>query len=50
MSENVKAYSNICSKIGYAMLIFYAFFTLSAFGVAFLVQCRSRLSGNLLRM
>ena len=35
MSENVKTYSNICSRIGYAMLIFYAFFTLSAFGVAF---------------
>ena len=35
MSENVKTYSNICSKIGFAMLIFYAFFTLSAYGVAF---------------
>ena len=34
MSENVKNYSKICSKIGFAMLIFYSFFTLSAFAVA----------------
>ena len=34
MSENVKKYSEICSKIGLAMLLFYAFFTLSTFAVA----------------
>ena len=34
MSENVKNYSKLCSKIGLAMLLFYAFFTLSTFAVA----------------
>lgn len=33
--ENKKIYSTVCSQIGFAMLIFYAFFTLSTFGVAF---------------
>ena len=36
MSENTKNYSTLCSKIGFAMLIFYAAFTLSMFGIAFL--------------
>ena len=35
MSENTGIYSRVCSQIGFAMLIFYAFFTLSTFGVAF---------------
>ena len=34
MSENAKIYSRVCSQIGFAMLLFYAFFTLSTFGVA----------------
>lgn len=34
MSENAKNYSKICSNIGLAMLLFYAFFTLSAYAVA----------------
>lgn len=34
MSENARLYSVVCSKIGLAMLLFYAFFTLSTFGVA----------------
>ena len=38
MSENVKHYSTVCSKIGFALLIFYAAFTLSMFGVVFLVE------------
>lgn len=32
--ENNEFYSKTCKKIGFAMLLFYAFFTLSAFGVA----------------
>lgn len=36
MSENAKNYSALCSKIGFAMLIFYAAFTLSMVGIAFL--------------
>lgn len=35
MTENVKNYSAVCSKIGFAMLIFYAAFTLSMVGIAF---------------
>ena len=34
MSENVKMYSKLCSKIGFALLIFYAAFTLGTFAVA----------------
>ncbi len=36
MSENVKNYSALCSKIGFAMLIFYSAFTLSAIAVTFI--------------
>ena len=32
--DNKKYYSQTCSKIGLALLIFYGFFTISAFGVA----------------
>lgn len=32
--DNKKCYSETCSKIGLALLLFYGFFTLSAFGVA----------------
>ena len=32
--DNAKVYSKLCSKIGFAMLLFYAFFTLSAFAIA----------------
>ena len=32
--DNSKIYSKLCSKIGFAMLLFYAFFTLSAFAIA----------------
>ena len=34
--DNKKYYSQTCSKIGLALLIFYGFFTISAFGVAVL--------------
>ncbi len=34
MVENAKSYSITCRKIGLAMLLFYAFFTLSAFAVS----------------
>lgn len=34
MVENVKSYSSTCRNIGIAMLLFYAFFTLSTFAVS----------------
>ena len=36
MNENAKCYSMTCAKIGLAMLLFYAFFTLSTFAIAIL--------------
>lgn len=33
MSDNAKVYSKLCSKIGFAMLIFYAAFTLSTIAI-----------------
>lgn len=35
MSSNEETYSTVCSKIGVGMLLFYAFFVLSAVGVEF---------------
>ena len=46
MSENVKNYSNICSKIGLAMLLFYAFFTLSAYAVALVEGVAAKFISN----
>ena len=46
MSDNVKNYSKICSKIGFAMLLFYAFFTLSAFAVAIISTISEILMGT----
>ena len=46
MSENAKIYSKVCSQIGFAMLLFYAFFTLSTFGVAIFSGMLERIIGK----
>lgn len=44
--ENKKIYSTVCSKIGFGMLIFYAFFTLSTVGVAYFSAMLERFVGT----
>ena len=46
MIDNVKKYSKICSRIGWAMLIFYSLFTLSTAGVALLQGIVSAITSN----
>ena len=43
MSENVKLYSSICSKIGAAMLIFYSFYTVGTFVISIFFELSSAL-------
>lgn len=47
MSENVKNYSALCSKIGVGMLLFYSFFTLGSVGVEVFSELSKRLMDKL---
>lgn len=48
MTDNVKNYSKLCTRIGWAMLIFYSLFTLSTFGVAMVGEITKPLASQIL--
>lgn len=45
-TEKAKYYSSVCSKIGLALILFYIFFTMSAFGLALLEEAAAVLASG----